>query len=244
MAIAYRQILRMAARRVNAVTGVSRAALETAYMTAPLTAVQIGNVDFTRSMIVDNMISVVGSIVKTYANVHHHPFREYNLSQTLELGNRDALPSTDENGKSIVGVWGTFRDAITDEILTKQPYRLIESLRAGAADGSMKGQYYYYDIVGDRIVHSRATVVADVCVFDVADELAAVAADGSAPLPDALLDLAWTGLVASLMVDDEFVQQAQIHKSFFDQGLAQLSDGMTTIAPAPQLTASAAPVVS
>jgi hypothetical protein len=243
MAITYRQILRMAAHRIRAIVGQTTADLETAYMTAPLTDVQIGSVNFTRSMIIDNMVSVVGTIVRSYASVPNHPLRAFNLSQTANITNRGVIPSVNSTGKPIVGVYGAIRDASTQKILTKQPVQLIESLLAGVTDGSVKGTYFYYDMVEGRLIHTVANAVIDVVTFDMATELAAVAA-GNAPIPDALLDLAWTGLVSTLVVDDEFVGQAQAHRNYFDTEIARIVGGAASIAPAPQMTSNAAPAGS
>jgi hypothetical protein len=97
--------------------------------------------------------------------------------------------------------------------------------------------------VEGRLIHTVANAVIDVVTFDMATELAAVAA-GNAPIPDALLDLAWTGLVSTLVVDDEFVGQAQAHRNYFDTEIARIVGGAASIAPAPQMTANAAPAGS
>jgi hypothetical protein len=231
----------MASRRINAVTGTNKTDLESAYMTSPLTTTQIGNVNFTRSMIIDNMVGVVGDIVKAYANTRNHPFRAYNLTQTASILNRGAIPSVNSSGVPMVGAYGAIRDASTGKVLTKQPAQLIESILIGMADDSVKGTYYMYDIVDNRLIHTVVGAVIDICTYSVSAQLTSVAANGDAPIPDALLDLAWIGLVSTLMIDDEFVSQAAAHRSAFDQGTAELMAGGT---PAPTMTASAAPTIS
>lgn len=236
MALTYRQILRQASRSINAVTGTNKVDLETAYMTSPLTATQIGNTNFTISMIIDKMLGVVGQIVAAYASVPGHPFRAFNLSQTASLANGAAKPSVNSASRPIVGAFGTVRDATSSAICKKKSAQLIESLLIGVADGSVTGTYHYYDWFEDRIVHTRTNVVVDVCTWDLTVELAAVAANGNAPLPDAAMPVAVAGLVSELIVDDEFTQQAAIFRNYFEGTLSDIRTGKAQFAPAPPLT--------
>lgn len=241
MALAYRIILRTAGRKINAIVGTTKTTLESAYTTSPLTVTQIGNVNFTLSMIYDLLVSTVGTIVRAYASVPDHPYRAYNISQTSNITNRSPLPSANSASQPIVGAYGAIRDASSGKLLTKQPAQLIESIILGVADGSIKGTYYHYDIAEGRLIHTVTNAVIDVCTFNVATELASVAANGNAPIPDALFDLAWTGLVASLVIDDEFASQAAVYGQYFQSGIEMLKAGGT---PAPLLTSSAEPIGS
>jgi hypothetical protein len=235
MSVPYRQILRMAARRVNAITGTNKASLESAYLTSPLTTTQIGNTDFTYGMIQDNLVSVIGSIVRAYAETENHPFRAFNISQTANIAHKGLIPVANSSSKPIVGVLGAIRDAVTGEELTKKSVQVVRSIVADTG-GQLKGTYYYYARVGDRLYHTVANAVIDVCAFSASDELTSVGADGNAPIPDACLDLAWTGLVASLMVDDEYVQQASVHGQYFSNGLAMMKQGQVDFGTAPKVT--------
>jgi len=229
---------------VNAIVGVTKTQLEDHYMESPLDSTNIGNANFTYSMIVDNMLAVIGTIIRAYASVPNHPLRSFNTSQTANITNRALIPSTDSTSKPIVGVYGAITDASTGKILTKQPMQLIESLLVGIADTSVKGTYFYYDIAEGRLIHTVTNAKIDVVTFDMATQLALVASNGDAPIPDALFDLAWTGLVASLVVDDEFAQQAGVYGAYFQGELGTVKSGASSIAPAPQLASSASPVGS
>ena len=233
----------MAARRVNAVTGTTATALESAYTTSPLTTTQIGSTDFTLGMIKDNLVGVIGRIVKTYASVPGHPFRSYNVSATSNIAHKGLIPSTNSSSVPIIGVYGAIRDATTTEVLTEQPVQIIKTI-VDNTDSQLKGQYYYYKLVSDRLYHTRTNVTIDVCTFSASDELTAIGANGNAPIPDALLDVAAAGLVASLIVDDEFVQQATFYGNYFENCLAEMRGGATAFLPAPVLQNSQQPVVS
>jgi len=242
MAITYRQILRQAAQRIGAVTGVTPTALESAYMTSPLTSTQIGTTDFTISMIIDSMLAAVGRIVRAYASTPNHPFRTYNLSQTANIANEAVIPSVNSTSKPIVGVYGAIKDSTTADPLTEQPIHIIQTI-VDDTDNFLKGEYFYYKIVGERMYHTRTNVTIDVCTFDLTTELAAVAA-GNAPIPDACLDIAVMGLVASLFIDDEFTGQAQMAAQYFENALSEMMTGKTQILPAPTLINSQAAAVS
>jgi hypothetical protein len=234
----------MAAHRIRAITGTTPTALETAYLTTPLTTAEIGNVNFTLSMIKDNLVSVIGTIVRAYASVPNHPWRVVSLSQTANIANRALIPAANSAGRPIVGVYGAIRAAADGRVLTKQPVQLIESLLAGIVDESVRGTYHYYDIVDGRLIHTATNAVIDVCTFDAATELAAIGTNGNAPIPDAALDLAWAGLVSNLVVDDEWVGQAQAHRNYFESEIARVMSGAASVAPAPQMAANVEPVGS
>src|SRR5262249_46783771 len=93
------------------------------------------------------------------------------------------------------------------EILTKMPVQIIQTIVENP-DVQLKGNYYHYDIVDDRLHHTRTKAVIDVVTFSASDirtSLSATLNDANvAPIPDACLDMAWTGLVSTLFIDDEF----------------------------------------
>lgn len=243
MSIPFRQIIRQAAFRVTAVSGITAAALEAAYTTSPLTTTQIGTTDFTYSMLKDALVGVVGRIIRTYASVPGHPFRDFNISQTANIAHKGLIPSTNSLSVPIVGVYGAVRDSSTGEALTEQPLQIIKTI-VDDTDGFLKGEYYFFKIVSDRLFHTRTNVVIDVCTFSASDQLTAITNNGDAPLPDALLDVAVAGLVAALVVDDEFVNQASLFSNYFENCLAEMKNGTTAFLPAPVLQNSQQPVVS
>lgn len=233
----------MSAKVVNAITGTTKTALESAYLTSPLTATQVGNTDFTFSMLGDSLVAVLGRIVRAYASVPGHPFRTYNTSQTANIANKGAIPSVNSASKPIVGVYGAIRNASTGEAMTEQPIQIIRTI-VDDTDNRLKGTYDHYKIVDGRLYHTATNAIIDVCTFSASDELVAFAANGNATIPDACLDLAVSGLVASLMIDDEFVAQASIHGQYFENCLAEMRNGAASFAPAPVHQSSQQPVIS
>lgn len=191
----------------------------------------------------DAVVDVVGRIIRTYAGVPNHPFRSYNVSQTSNIAHKGLIPSTNSSSVPIVGTYGAIRDATTGEECTEQPIQVIKTI-VDNTDTRLKGTYYYFKQVSERLWHTRTNVVIDVCTFSASDELTSVGANGNAPIPDACLDMAVAGLVAQYVIDDEYTNQAAFYGNYFEKCLGEMANGATTFAPAPVLVSSQAPVIS
>jgi len=196
VSLPYRQILREAAAKVTAVSGTTASALQSAYLTSPLTTTQIGNTDFTLAMIQDALVNTVGRIVRAYASVPTHPYRAFNLSQTSALASGALIPSTNSASKPIVGVYGAIRSNSGD-VMTEQPLQIIQTI-IDNTDGFLQGTYNHFKIVDGRLIHTATTATIDVCTFSASDELTSIGVNGNAPIPDALLDVAVAGLLGWL----------------------------------------------
>jgi len=219
---------------------VTASAIDSNYTTSPLTSTQLGSVDFPFSAIKDALVSVLGRIIRTYASVPNHPFRAYNILQTDNIAHKGAIPSVSSaasGNKAIVGAYGAIRDASDSEILTKMPVQIVQTIVENP-DLQLKGDYHYYEIVDDRLYHTRTNAKIDVVTFSAPDILTAIGGNGDAPIPDACLDVAWTGLVSTLFVDDEFLGQAQICAQYFENCLAEIKAGAVSFAPVPATTVS------
>jgi hypothetical protein len=247
MAIPYRQILRMAGIKTNAIAGVTASAIDASYTTTPLTSTQLGSADFPFSAIKDALVSVLGRIIRTYASVPNHPFRAYNTSQTVGILHKGLIPSTDASLNPVVGVYGAIKDATDGELLTKMPVQIIQTIIENP-DTQLKGNYYHYEIIDDRLHHTRPSGTGgakiDVVTFSASQVLTDISNNLNAPIPDACLDMAWTGLISTLFIDDEFLGQAQMCGQYFENCLAEMKAGATSFAPAPVMTASQAPGIS
>lgn len=242
MAIPYSQILRMAGMKANAIAGITAANIDSNYQVTPITNTQLGSADFPFSAIKDALVSVLGRIIRRYASVPNHPFRAFNLSQTGDIAHKGLIPSTDASSKPIVGVYGAIKDSSDGEVLTKMPVQIIAGIVENP-NSQLKGSYYHYEIIDDRLHHTRTNAKIDVVTFSASDILANIPS-GNAPIPDACLDMAWTGLVSTLFVDDEFLGQAQMCGQYFENCLAEMKAGAVSFAPAPVMTASQAPGIS
>lgn len=243
MSVPYHTIIRQAAVRISSIVGVTATALDSAYLTSPLTATQISSTDFTIGMQKDAVVNVVGRIIRTYASVPNHPFRAYNISQTANIAHKGVIPSTNSASVPIVGVYGAVRDASTGQELTEQPIQIINTI-VDDTDSFLKGEYYYFKQVSDRLWHTRTNVVMDVCTFSASNELTTIANNGNAPIPDACIDIAVAGLIAQYVIDDEYTAQANMYGNYFENCLSQMASGAVAFTPAPSLISSQTPVIS
>lgn len=242
MAIVYDDIIREAALRVGAVVGVTAAEKTTSLAVSPLTAAQIGSVEFPFTSFQRGTVSAVGRIVRTFAMVKNHPFRRYAAGVTGNIAHEGGIPSVTALSKPIIGMYGNVRDATTDEILTEQPKQIIRSILRSKADSTLKRDYFYYALQDGIIEHTRENVKLQVCAFSFADEIAKFASNGSPPIPDACFDIAFMGLLAFLFTDTGYIQQAGMCENYVQNELSKMANGETEFSPAPtfSLTKAAA----
>lgn len=232
----YADIIREIAVRVNAVAGNTPAEKSAALAASPLTAAQIGSVDFPFSTIQRAALSAVGRVYRLIANLKSHPFRNQNLSQTAEIESGEVIPGTNAAGVKIVGAYGAIREAATGKILTEQPEQLFDSIARSLEDGSLKRGVRYYKIAGERLYHTVEAATIDVVAFDFASQQTAMnAANGETPIPDALFDVVWCAALAFLVTDDSYLQQAAMAESYVQGELNQLAAGAISFKPAPDL---------
>jgi hypothetical protein len=175
--------------------------------------------------------------------VPNHPFRAYNISQTANIAHKGLIPSVNSTGIPIVGVYGAIRDATTFDALTEQPDQIIDTITSNQ-DTFLTRQYFYYKQVGDRLYHTRTNAVIDVCTFSWSATLTSIEANGDAPIPDNLFDVAVAGLIAGLVNDEEWVNQSALFGAYFERCLEEMKQGSTAFAPGPVLVSSQQPAIS
>jgi len=241
--IAYREILRAAGLRSNAIEGVTASQIEASYTATPLTSADLGSPDFPYSSVVDSLISVLGKIVRAYAFVQNHPFRNFNLSQTASIAHNAVIPSTNSVGYPIVGVYGAIRNASSGAVMTNMNEQIIDTIVSNT-DSFLKGTYDYFAITGDRLKHTAQNAVIDVCTFSDTVIRTGIAADGDAPIPDACYDIAVAGLISTLFIDDSYVNQAQAASVYFENQLQEIKSGAASFMPAPNFITSPTQAVS
>lgn len=244
MSFTYDKMIRQAALRVSAVTGATVVAKEAAYTTSPLTASQIGSVDFPLTAFRDAAISTVAKIIRFYANIKSHPFHTFHATQTASIAHKGNIPSVSSTNKPIVGAYGAVRNASSGEAMTEQPIQIIKSI-VDNTDDFLKDSYDYFKIIGRRLYHTATNATIDVVTFSESDERTAIQTSGGVtPLPDAVFDIAWCNMVAMLVVDDSFANQAALHSNYVNNELGAMANGAVDFLPAPTLINTAQPGVS
>lgn len=235
MAVSYEKIIRQAALRTQAFTGVGAtpALLQTAYTTTPLTATQVASPDFPLAayqdacLVIEEKIAVaVASFAeKVNGQVRRHPWARVLLSQTANVANNALIPSTDSSSNSIIGVWGSVVDATDGNICAEMALDEIRMV-ARNANSWLKGEVYGYAFDGNRVTHTRANVKIDVCTYNRTTQTTAISTiTNSILLPDAAEGVYVDGMVSLLVRDDMFMPQAAVYAGYFAEDLSVLVRG-------------------
>jgi hypothetical protein len=159
------QVIRQAALRCNAIIAATAlaGARETAYATSPITSTQLNSPDFPWTSWKDGFIGIEEKLSRRIANNPYCSYRSNITSQTATLANLASLPGVDASGNKIIGEWGDVKDSSDGGICTLKPLaRIARILRL-----PLKGNYYYFNLIsGQRITHTRTSVVGDVCTYN------------------------------------------------------------------------------
>lgn len=238
MSVTYATILRQAAIRVNALVGTTPSALETNYLAA-LASTSFDSADFPFTLFKDTCLAVEGKLASAIANTGNHPWRSFLSGVTSALASGDLLPSLDSTSSPIIGVWGSVRDGSDSTPLTEMAFDDIR-IEARNANTWLVTPIYGYKIDGTRIFHTRTTVIVDCCVYNRATRTTIIGTlTNSTLLPDALEEAMVCGMVSMLVRDDAFMPQAQIYRGYFNDALASIAQGLTSVVsktiPAPSL---------
>lgn len=129
--------------------------------------------------------SIVEELAQSVAADIHHPWRSVLRNVTADLADGAPIPQTSADGKQIIGVYGSVRDATDDKPL-EDGYTLAE-IRAlnENPNGWRKAEVYGYAIIKPNIYHTRENVYIEVCTLDEATVTASIAADIVPIFPDA-----------------------------------------------------------
>lgn len=236
MGVPYSQIVRNVAVRVNALTDATTpAGLEVAY-TATMNAANVQeSAIFPYTAICDAILQAEQKLAQTIAETKDHAWRAKLISQTEELATNATLPAFDENGISIIGLYGDVFDATTGTegtVLSEQP---LETIRRRLRTPSLwKIPVFHYAMTGDSIVHTRTNVRIEVCVWDFLNQQAAIQADDDMLLPDVLEEALICGAITMLVRDDEWLSQGSQYATYFTDTLAAIRGSQ----PVPQRKAA------
>lgn len=224
----YHDLLAAAALRINALTGVTGALMETAYTTRPLTTTQFQSAIFPFSSIKQALLNTEGKLAHTIASTAGHPWRASIQGITGTLVHKAPLPIVSAASASIIGEFGSVYDSADGTVCTEQPLEVIRR-RVRNAGSFYRTPVYYFKIDDRRIYHTRTSVVIDCCVYNRTAQIAAISNDGALLLPDTLEEALICGTVSLLVRDDEFTGQAAIYRSYFNDTLAMIRGGLTTV---------------
>lgn len=228
MGVPYNYIIRNVAIRINALTNATQPdTLEAAYIINPLTAADVQeSAIFSFTSIKDSILNIEQKLAEAIAEVRDHPWRTNLISQTSALISGSTMPPTDENGLSIIGLYGQITDETDGRQLFEQPAQVIERRLATAA--IWKVPVYWYSI-SDSIIHTRTSVRVQVCVWDYLERQAAIDSNDDMLLPDVLAEAMICGTMALLSRDDEWQSQAEVYGRYFLATLEAIHSGSTVL---------------
>lgn len=218
MSVPYHEILAACALRTNALVGAKAGPLETTYNTRPLTAANFQSSIFPFSDYRTAILGAEEKLAQVIAKSGDEDQRAYLMAQTSALANGAVLPSVSSGGLSILGPFGATLDGTdTTIVCTKQPVQVIR--RRLATPSLWTIPVYWFAIVGNRIEHTRTTVVRECPVYDYATRKTAFTANGNMLLADGLMEALICGGISMLVRDDEFTIQAATYVSYFNDTL-------------------------
>lgn len=229
MACTYMQLLHSVALRANALIGSQVAALEATYATATLTSSNFKSADFPFTSFRDAIIQAEQDFVSAVAFTGEHPWRRSIRGITTALTSPSVLPLTDSNTKPVIGIWGAVYDNSDGIHLVEMPVDVI-TRRVRNAGSHYVTPVYYYKIDGNRIIHTRTSVILECCIYSRADQVTAYDA-GNMLLPDP----AESGIVARALSfmfrDGAYVEQAAMWRQYSDEALTMIRSGIGNIVP-------------
>lgn len=236
MATKLTAIVREVAKRVNGIAGATASAMATNYAVDPPTTTEIDDPVFNLAYIEDVVIDVHGRLALEIASVQdpvtgigNHPWRPFFADVTASVAHGGNLPTTGTGGKTIIGAFGRCYNASdTDYVLTPASLERVSQYRFNVG-GIYTAGVSMYAINGTKVYATVSNVVFNVCVYERADLVTAMAANGNMTLPDVLADALVAGSVASILVEDEYANTAAYYKTFYDQAIAAIRSTSLTI---------------
>lgn len=232
MSVSFNSVIRNSAIRINGIAGATSALLETAYTTSPLTTTQVDSADFSLSVLKDTLLLVEEKLVVAVSSfkvkeasptgvIHYryHPWRSSLSSLTAGIAHKGALPSVDASSNKIIGVYGDVYDATDGTALEEMALQDIR-ISVRNAGSWVISPIYGYQIIGNRLHHTRTSALIDVCTYNRATQATAIATlTNPILLPDAAEEAYVCGMVNMLVRDDAFMAQASVYRNYFDSTL-------------------------
>lgn len=235
----YHDILAAGAVRFDALIGPQKAALEATYTTRPLTAANFQSTVFPFSDALAGILWAEQQMAAAVTDTGNSSLRSYIASRTANILNGGTIPSVDENGVPVIGIYGAVKDATSGKVCYPKALAEIER-RVENPTSFWVVPVYFYRQIGTTIYHTRDNVKLDVCVYDSTVQETAIAADGDILFPT-LEPVYVDGMLSRCIRDDEFIGQTAIYNGYFQNELMAIRQGEQSISgmtrPSPMVAA-------
>jgi hypothetical protein len=219
--IAYGAIKKQVALRSAQLSGTSQSTLEAAY-----NAFTVDGAEVPTTAMKDLILMIEKELAQQVGDNVQSPARKFLSARTVNLSDLDVIPSVDENGVEIVGVWDSVAEAVSNRPLTWQPTQTITDIVDGAP-GFFGNNYYYYNINGEYIRTTRPTIYLQGCSWSLSVQSAAYDSNGNSPLPEYLANTWIAGVISNLpqvgWTDSAGV--AGMYNGIYERGLQQMAIG-------------------
>lgn len=220
--ISYERIKRQCALRLSQLAGSDQAELETAYTDAWPTG--LDGAEIPETAFRDQILAIEKELAQNIGNQPNHPARSLLYGRTENLSDLAAIPDVDNAGDEFVGVFDSCVDASTNRPCTWMPTQTIADIVDGASTYFGATNFYYYNIFGNNIRTTRASVYLQGCVWDYATQETAYDADGDSPLPEAL-EATWVDGVAARAAQIGWVEdKTGYYANLYQQGIQMFNN--------------------
>jgi len=232
MGVPYHDIVAAVGLRINALANATLPAeLQSAYEVRPLTSASFDSSIFPFDDIKGAVKKAVATSKLAIANKGDHPWRNFPglASVTDFVNNGGDLPGQDENGLSIIGVWGAVFDSVDNRPLIEAPLEQIT--RRNALPSIFLLDQYKFKIDDQKLWHTRANdrVKIKCCVYDGLNEQEAIDNNDDLTLPDVLEPAVMSAAIALLVRDDEFMGQSARYAEYSAAWLTAIDQGLTSV---------------
>lgn len=238
MSITYLRVKRQAALRLAQVSGYDANSLETNY--AGSWATMLDGAEIPLTGFKDAILAVEKELAQDIGNNAQHPARSFLYGRSANLADLASTPTVDNASKEFVGIFDSCADATSSKPCTWMPTQVITDL-IDNAQTYFGSNFYYYNINGNFIRHTRTNVFLQGCVWDYTTQSTAYDnASGTSPLPQAL-ETVWLDGVAARAAQVGWVEdKTGYYAQMYAQGREMFSSATGGNIP----LASAANVVS
>lgn len=214
MSFNYLIVKRQLALKLSQLLGSDQTTLETSY--SGTWATMLDGAEIPIKAFKDAILATEKELAQDIGNNIQNSARSAIYGRTAGLADLAIIPIVDSTGVEFVGVFDSAIDASTSRPLTWMPTQTITDIVNGAPTFFGATNFYYANIFGNNIRHTRSSAYLQGCVWSYVTQSAAYDADGASPLPQAYETVLIDGVTARAAqigwVEDKTGYYAQLYQ--------------------------------
>jgi hypothetical protein len=241
MSLAYENVRKAILLRAGQIAdAATAAAFETAFNAALATAV--GGMEVPLTGLTYAILASEKRIAALCGRSKNPILRAPLYGKTASIAHLGLIPTTSSASKQFVGNFGNVLDASTNEPLTEKPKTsVLRDVRMYTA-GTLKIRPMHFCFEDTRVLHTRANVYLEGCVWDYATQLTAYGAAGSSPLDQSLETMLIADVLANMVQENWLSQEGAYYGRIVEKCEADIKNGLLPQAVLPDATANSNPV--